>query len=808
MPAVVQRPRIYGTVRRGGGGTARNSFRGSVRAWDSQRNQSGGLLMQQSTTAAPQQPKQDKSNNGVHGDTYDSDSDSDGFALESPPDSPLADRSVPTQYPSPSPVNVKAVFNHKKEQDAPTITTMPPELRSRKPLLQKSDNELNRQQNLHKPKFGKRKSTIDQKTKSEDTLSQNVQPCCPTVSTESTKPERGQRYLGVSAAPTEKADSGRVSVGSNQGSDHELPRANESCPRKSLETFAVEIVSSSGSIDVASDVASDEEEEKLSSETENATTTPTKDKNAESASEHEEEYDDSAFLSPQQRAVLHNQARQKGRGRGPPLAVKRDSLVSGLRNLGLHTPSTPEHLETQELTNNISILSPSPTELPSPKIEILTPPDSVAPSPLPIPTDPVIALAPQSEVFNLLPFCSQNRVMTYAEYLATISPDFSRIKKIGESSFAEVYIHKTDDGRSVVLKFVPLVEESNVKEVIQELKITRALSPLPNFINYVGAQVVSGSIPSEFEAAWNLWEEKRNPEYIAGDGSFGKADYYAIIALEDGGCSLDSCKWNTWDVPLEIFRQTIGAFANAEREREFEHRDLHGGNLLVRDLGKEKEEEKKEDSGVGRELAIGGFEEVGITLIDYTLARAKIPEEVGGGIAFMELEEEMFEAEGLYQFDIYRRVREELVSQQTVSTGAVGSRRSGRLNKPDWSAYCSRSNVIWLHFLIKSLIRSDDGRRNGGKMRIWKPSKAKKHAFDLECWAQVMKVHEALDKEVDEGWAFGGAVDIERWCLEEGVFTVLEEERERRNGGKAGDDCDEEVADTAAVRRSRRLKRS
>ena len=158
------------------------------------------------------------------------------------------------------------------------------------------------------------------------------------------------------------------------------------------------------------------------------------------------------------------------------------------------------------------------------------------------------------------------------------------------------------------------------------------------------------------------------------------------------------------------------------------------------------------------------------------------------------------------------RVRDEVLRVAANVTGNAknGSRRSERINKPDWTLYCPRSNVIWLHFLIKRLIRSDDGRRNDGKLRIWKPSKAKKNQFDLACWGQVMKIHEVLDKEVDEGWKFAGAVDIERWCEEEGLFEVLDEERKRRNGavgkGKAGTLVSKEKK-KEVVRRSQRLRK-
>ncbi|EPS40988.1 hypothetical protein H072_5118 [Dactylellina haptotyla CBS 200.50] len=773
MPSALQKPRMYGTARRGGG-TAKASFRGSVRAWDNQRK--GGLLMQ---SAAPQQPQSKPTVQQNHSG-YDSDSDgSDDFELESPPESPVTTKTLPTESSVPLPPCTPArQENLKDSEDSSADESEMPALRNRKPLAQKSVSETNRLLQAPNPNKAKGKGRNRKSKSRKSTVKESV-------------------IIEAIRQPTTPLTAKRVTRSQDEEistPDHmevELPLSLNT--DSSVEEAAPAVV----------DLASDEEDSAVTDlTTDEASTQSDSSEDARGKGEVEsevekEELGDTALLSPQKRAALHNQARRRGRGRGAPLAFKRDSLASNFQSLAIESPlkqQQPE-LETEseesaESSPRISTRTPSPSRSPTPE------------------SDPVLTLAPESEVFNLLPFCDEKRIMTYTEYLKSISPDFSRIKKIGESSFAEVYIHKTDDGRSVVLKLVPLAEENNVKEVIQELKITRTLSPLPNFINYLGCQVVAGDVPEGFEEAWRIWAETKDEEYQEGISKFGEADYYAIIALEDGGCSLEHTVWKTWDVPLEIFRQTVVAFAEAERQREFEHRDLHNGNLLVRDLKKEREDNAKEESGVGRELEVGSFEDVAVTVIDYTLSRAQIPEEFGGGIAYMELEEGMFEVEGLYQFDIYRSVREEVVMLKARSNGTKGRRCSGRVNKPEWSTYCPRSNVMWLHYLIKILIRSDEGRRNGGKLWIRKPTKAKKNAFDLDCWGKMMKLHEMMDKEADEECNFNGAVDIEKWCSQEGLFEGLEEERKKR-GRERGEKEEEPeaVEEDAAPKKTRRKGR-
>ncbi|KAF3204229.1 hypothetical protein TWF679_009967 [Orbilia oligospora] len=783
MPAALHKPKKYGTARRSG--TLTKAFRGSARAWDSQRKPQG-LLMQQPT---PQH----------HDDDDDSD---DSFELESPPESPLAERVASIQTTTAvSPVKrlpIRPASPPTPIQDS--SCAVPVDLAPRQPLTQKRVNHLNQLPSTPKNRKSYARRESNRVTKAEEVT------VCQSIAIEAKVVENKE----VTAIETQQEE---VVIIDREEDDLPSP---EQTSIKVRETFAVEIISSRRSITpsiVSNDIESQGEEEEEGGQSEGAEAMGFEsDEDVEEEEEDEEEeeeeeddfqeieeYDETVFLSPEKRGELHNEARRRGRAQGPALALN-DPLITGITALNLHSPSiTPTTSSGQDTT-------------PTPKTEKKKPKGLITPPP-----DEIPALHADSKVFTLLPACDQQRIVSYTEYLQTISADFSHIKKIGESSFAEVYIHKRDDGRSVVLKLVPLAQENNATEVLQELKTTRALSPIPGFIKYLGCQVVCSRVPPELEAAWRVWEVKNNERYSPTDRVFGDTTYHAIIALEDGGCSLDEARWSTWDVPLEIFRQTIKAFAQAEREREFEHRDLHLGNILVRDLKKEREGRIGEDTGVGRDLEIthAGFEDVVVTMIDYTLSRAKIPEEFGGGVAYMDMEEGMFDVFGLYQFDMYRMVRDEVlqVAANAAGNGKNGGRRSERINKPDWTLHCPRSNVIWLHFLIKRLIRSDDGRRNDGKLRIWKPSKAKKNQFDLACWGQVMKIHEVLDREVDEEWKFSGAVDIERWCEEEGLFEILDQERERRRS-ESGEVIKEKVEVVVSkektkevVRRSQRLRK-
>jgi serine/threonine-protein kinase haspin len=90
--------------------------------------------------------------------------------------------------------------------------------------------------------------------------------------------------------------------------------------------------------------------------------------------------------------------------------------------------------------------------------------------------------------------------------------------------------------------------------------------------------------------------------------------------------------------------------AVAETKFDFEHRDLHWGNILVARTD-DKFVEYRVDGKVIKLPTCG----VKATIIDYTLSRMVYD----GAVLYDNLakDEELFSAHGDYQFDIYRYMR-------------------------------------------------------------------------------------------------------------------------------------------------------
>lgn len=91
--------------------------------------------------------------------------------------------------------------------------------------------------------------------------------------------------------------------------------------------------------------------------------------------------------------------------------------------------------------------------------------------------------------------------------------------------------------------------------------------------------------------------------------------------------------------------------AVGEREYQFEHRDLHWGNVLVANTNQQSISYKLDG-----EILTVPTKGIIITIIDYTLSRMTFNDYC----FFNDLsnDEELFSATGDYQFEIYRMMRD------------------------------------------------------------------------------------------------------------------------------------------------------
>ncbi|XP_045069851.1 serine/threonine-protein kinase haspin-like [Coregonus clupeaformis] len=161
--------------------------------------------------------------------------------------------------------------------------------------------------------------------------------------------------------------------------------------------------------------------------------------------------------------------------------------------------------------------------------------------------------------------------------------------------------------------------------------------------------------------------------------SSSEEQLFLILEFGFGGGDLENSNGQLASlmVAKSVLHQVTAALAVAEQELCFEHRDLHWGNVLVRST-KEKEGSFLLN-GTNHSLETRG---VTVRIIDYSLSRL----EIDGLTVSCDIseDEELFQGQGDYQFDIYRLMRQE--------------------NSNMWGGYQPHSNVLWLHYLCSKLL--------------------------------------------------------------------------------------------------------
>ena len=288
----------------------------------------------------------------------------------------------------------------------------------------------------------------------------------------------------------------------------------------------------------------------------------------------------------------------------------------------------------------------------------------------------------------------RNKVLSFCEpkYMTTFSDALKDLMngciKIGEGSYAEVFGSKNSNGEPVVFKIIPytadLDENTWFSSMLPELSISSCFNELrsgkvnncDNFINFLRASCVKDGFPKQLMDQWIVYDKaigSENEHPIV----YGDSNVYLILVYGNGGSDLEKYSFRSAEESLSVFLQIVFALAAAENEFEFEHRDLHWGNILVDDtqsveLNYKVKRRNYRIPSQGKKVSI----------IDFTLSRVS----KDGFTIYDDLEKykELFSGVGDYQFEIYRKMRLE--------------------NRGDWSKFCPKTNILWCEYLLHKLI--------------------------------------------------------------------------------------------------------
>lgn len=339
-----------------------------------------------------------------------------------------------------------------------------------------------------------------------------------------------------------------------------------------------------------------------------------------------------------------------------------------------------------------------------------------------------------------------------------------KLRKVGEGSYGEVYRATAPSGESVIFKLVPLRARkgrgsrvhTSIKDAVNEVKLLERMSEVPGLVEYRGGALLIGRMPAALVSEWHAFKEtsrtaeSRNPAHKL---SYPPTQLWLALEMSDAGEDLSHYRapgtlsaslsprnlsiYRVWD----IFWQVVGILARAETHAKFEHRDLHFGNICIKDIQNQQDEENVElvsyKESTPFKLDNTGLQ---VTIIDYTLARAEVME---NQVLFTDLsiDKDLIKAK-----DRTYRYMEDVVG--------VGG----------WREFTPETNVLWLQQLIEKLLSittvpSKDAWHTEGD-QITTTRKMKQILEEVEGMIQrqnrgkwtVRSASDLLDLSVQRGW--------------------------------------------------------
>ncbi|GMK53746.1 hypothetical protein CspeluHIS016_0103320 [Cutaneotrichosporon spelunceum] len=376
---------------------------------------------------------------------------------------------------------------------------------------------------------------------------------------------------------------------------------------------------------------------------------------------------------------------------------------------------------------------------------------------------------------SLLTCSTTKKIVPFSEAFTT--PDFAKllpssmpptVTKVGEASYSEVFSVGEGDC-AVVVKVVPLLGKASystrgkaaaslpdcsaIPDVVREIEITRRMSQTPGggFVEFLGAFVVEGAYPALLLDEWDTYRDEQGTESVRPD-SFSSLQKYALIVLGNGGEDLESYRFeNTrgWVQAAAVFWQVADGLARAETWTEFEHRDLHEGQILINDV------EADPPAPIADYLDTRSTG-VRATIIDFGLSRLDMPDQ---GAVYSTLPEEVYEGVG-DQWDVYREQRDVVEAAGT------------------WESFHPSTNVLWLHYLVGHLIHSTPTlrkpyARRGRRVAPKTPAQVRTELVRTraeDAWAMLQEVLKALSKPSHDSKAldFSSAQNVMTWGRQQG----------------------------------------
>eukprot|EP00731_Ephydatia_muelleri_P021122 Em0013g849a len=299
---------------------------------------------------------------------------------------------------------------------------------------------------------------------------------------------------------------------------------------------------------------------------------------------------------------------------------------------------------------------------------------------------------PLSEREKVLALCEQTEPITFDHFFTPRM--IKSVEKVGEGAFSDVFSCLSEQDTKLAIKIVPIDgdtkyngdPQSKFEDVLPEMVISRELSALadkehrgpnssPGFVSIYRMAVCVGPYPEYLLDAWDVFDFTHDSDNDRPD-IFKDDQLYLLFAAENAGVPISDYVYHSYEEFHSIIAQVAGTLAVGERALNFEHRDLHRGNVLV----KKTKQSTFTITLDGKEYVIDSYG-VKATLIDYTLSRLS----QGDCVSYNDLNrlEWLMHGKDDIQFDVYR-------DMWNVTLG-------------HWELYTPYTNVLWINYLVRKI---------------------------------------------------------------------------------------------------------
>ena len=315
--------------------------------------------------------------------------------------------------------------------------------------------------------------------------------------------------------------------------------------------------------------------------------------------------------------------------------------------------------------------------------------------------------------------CVEPEIKGIHEFCETLETYF-RITKVAQGSYASVLRMEmiTSSSLYTIWKLLPLRprrgkgsrarDQTRIEDAASEVKALARMQQIHGFVDLRSAQVLRGSLPPLLAKVNQTWASN-HPE-DAEERVYNEDQLWLVLEMTDAGTDLETILKHgfpdgtllnkadpgsrltihqTWD----IFWGVCEALSRGERLSQFEHRDLHPGNVCVT---KSRTLTNKADCD-----EVKRHTNLQITLIDYTLSRATLE---NGDVLSNSMEDPALfnqtstDPTDVRQYETYR------VMENVVVVRVPESKTGRRDAASYWKQFVPVTNVFWLSHLLRLLL--------------------------------------------------------------------------------------------------------